>query len=101
MQGIHLELSGPTLPDLKERVDANYEEISQGLVARSVGYLFGSVISGILVDRLPLHMELLLSVSMIFGALGTFLTPWCTVLWLLAIMFLIQGIGQGMLDVCK
>ena len=83
------------------RVTANYEQISQALVARSVGYLLGSLTSGLLVGRFPLHMELLLSVALLFGTVGTFLTPWCDVLWLLAIMFLIQGLGQGMIDTCE
>ena len=84
-----------------DRVDANYEQISQALVARSVGYLLGSLTSGILADQFCMHMELLLSFALLLGAVGTFLSPWCNVLWLLAIMFVIQGLGQGMIDTCK
>ncbi|ELU02944.1 hypothetical protein CAPTEDRAFT_222889 [Capitella teleta] len=98
VMGIYLELIGPTMQELMNRVDANYEEISQALVARSVGYLLGSLISGFLADRFKGHLELLLSIAMLLGATGTMLSPWCTVLGLLAVMFLIQGLGQGMID---
>ena len=83
------------------QVGANYEKISHALVARSVGYLTGSLSSGFLADRFRTHLELLLSMALLLGALGTALIPWCDVLWLLAIMFAIQGLGQGMIDTCK
>ena len=51
LQGIYAEIVGPTLLDLKDRVGANYEEISRTLVARSVGYFFSAVIGGTLADR--------------------------------------------------
>ena len=51
LQGIYAEIVGPTLLDLKDRVGANYEEISRTLVARSVGYFFSALIGGTLADR--------------------------------------------------
>ena len=42
-QGLYSEVSGPTLPYLKERSDSNFEQISRALVARSVGFLSGAV----------------------------------------------------------
>ena len=31
------EMSGPTLPDLKDRIGVDYEEISRALVGKSIG----------------------------------------------------------------
>ncbi len=51
LQGIYIELIGPTLLDLKDRVAADYEEISRALVARSVGYFCAAMVGGTLADR--------------------------------------------------
>ena len=36
-QGMAGEMSGPTLPDLKNRIGVDYEEISRALVGKSAG----------------------------------------------------------------
>ena len=46
LQGVYAEMVGPTLPDLKDRVNANYEEIARVLVSKSVGYCFGAILGG-------------------------------------------------------
>ena len=51
IQGMYSEITGPTLPYLKQRVDSNYEQIGRALAARSVGFLTGSLTGGILCDR--------------------------------------------------
>ena len=50
-QGLLLEIIGPTLPDLKDLVGVNYEEISRALVAKSAGLFVGAFIGGILHER--------------------------------------------------
>jgi hypothetical protein len=45
-QGMFNEVVGPTLPDIKARVGANYEEIARVLAARSAGLFLGSLAGG-------------------------------------------------------
>ena len=40
------EVVGPTLPDIKARVGADYEEIGRVLAARSAGLFLGSLAGG-------------------------------------------------------
>ena len=53
MQGLYLEIAGPTLPDLKHALGVNYEEIARTLVARSVGYFLSSALAGVAADLFP------------------------------------------------
>ena len=43
-QGLTTAIVGPTIIDLKELVMVNYEEITRVLVAKSVGFMVGSVL---------------------------------------------------------
>ena len=100
-QGIYLELVGPAMHDFKRNVSANYEEFARALVARSLGYFIGSISCGFLCDKFDKKMELFLSISFLFGAIGTGVAPWSNSLLLLAFLFLLQGLGQGGIDTCK
>ena len=51
LQGLYAEIIGPTLPYLKIRVDADYEEISRTLVSESVGFFIGAIFGGFLCDK--------------------------------------------------
>ena len=53
VQGLYLEIAGPTLPDLKHALGVNYEEIARTLVARSVGYFLSSALAGVAADLFP------------------------------------------------
>ena len=58
-----MEIVGPTLPDLKDRLGVDYEQISRALIFISVGVMTGSPISGYLHERLYPHSELLLAIG--------------------------------------
>ena len=47
-KGLMLEIIGPTLPDLRTQIDANYEEMSRALFGKAAGFFIGSVAGGIL-----------------------------------------------------
>lgn len=95
-----LEIVGPTLPDLKSRVGVNYEEMSRALMVRSLGYLFASLLNGVITDLFPFHVELIASAGYACVVIGVALAPWSRALWVLAVCFFLQGCGQGGMDVC-
>ena len=47
-QGLMLEIIGPTLPDLRNQINVNFEEMSRALVGKAAGFFIGSVAGGIL-----------------------------------------------------
>ena len=57
LQGLYLEIAGPTLPDLKHKLGVNYEEIARTLVARSIGYFLSSAVAGVAADFFPRYVR--------------------------------------------
>uniref|UniRef100_A0A8C5Q4X4 Major facilitator superfamily domain containing 4B n=1 Tax=Leptobrachium leishanense TaxID=445787 RepID=A0A8C5Q4X4_9ANUR len=56
--GMAIAVLGPTFPDLAENVESNVANISYIFVGRSCGYLGGSVLGGILFERMNQHLLL-------------------------------------------
>ncbi|CAH1787537.1 unnamed protein product [Owenia fusiformis] len=96
--GLFLEITGPALQDLMVRVDSNYEEISRGLTGKSVGVFVGAIMGGYLCDRFSRHVDLLMSMALFVAAVATVFVPWCNKLGLLAVMFLLQGTAEGVIN---
>ena len=95
-QGLFLEIAGPTLPYLKLRLGTeDDEEIAEVLVARSVGYLIGSLVGGYLCNRFESMTDLLFAISYFLAAIGTGAAPWCENKVLMGVMFCMQGLAQG------
>ena len=46
-----ISVASPTLPDLRDRLHTNMEDLSLALGFRSFGALAGSIICGMLADR--------------------------------------------------
>ncbi len=95
-QGLCLAIPGPTLLDLQENTHTDTKHVSQIFTGRSLGYLTGSVIGGVLVDKT--NEVCLLSASMLLTAAATALTPWCGTFLLLMVMMGFQGFSMGSLD---
>jgi FHS family Na+ dependent glucose MFS transporter 1 len=95
--GFYIASLGPTLPDLARHTSSALAEISVLFSARSFGYLVGSMGGGKLYDKLPGHRILALLMLMT-GAMMA-LAPVISLLWLLAIVLFILGIGEGGIDV--
>ena len=89
---------GPTLPDLKDMLKVNYEQISQALVAQSLGVLIGSLIGGYIHDRFPRSTDLFTAVSFSAVGLATILTPIGKTLPVVSAMFGVVGIAKGIID---
>ncbi len=97
-----MQVVGPSLRDLKDRVDVDYEEISRAMIAHSVGVVLGSLAGGLLYDRVPRrHSDLFLVVGFVIQAVGTVAMPWSNSLALVATFFFITGISKGIIDIGK
>lgn len=88
---------GPTLPGLADHTRSRLNEISFLFMARSLGYLIGSLLGGRLYDRVPGHP--VMTVVLVVMAAMLALTPVLPLLWLLTAALLILGLGEGVLDV--
>ncbi|XP_041365272.1 sodium-dependent glucose transporter 1-like [Gigantopelta aegis] len=94
--GLCIAIPGPTLLDLGERVHTDTEHMSMIFMARSVGYLLGSIVGGFLFDHFD--QQILMFYTLIMSAIATVVAPWCTVLVVLAVMISFQGVSMGILD---
>ncbi|XP_013421831.1 sodium-dependent glucose transporter 1B [Lingula anatina] len=96
--GAYLEIAGPSLPVMRSRIGTNYEGISQGLIARSVGYFMGAIVGGFMKDYFYRSNDLLLGVALLVAAIATIVAPWSRWIWLFGIMLHLQGWSEGILD---
>ncbi len=94
--GLMAAILGPTLPDLAENTGSLLSEISFLFVARSLGYMLGSLFLGRLYDRFPGHR---VGVGVLVVAAATlFLVPLVPLLWLLTAVLFVLGLTEGTLD---
>jgi len=95
--GLSTAALGPTLPGLAEQTRSTLSQVSILFTARAFGYLLGSLLGGRLFDRLP--GQRLMAGMLLVMALGLVLVPGIPMLWLLAVVLLALGIGEGAMDV--
>ncbi|KAJ8298960.1 hypothetical protein KUTeg_023020 [Tegillarca granosa] len=94
--GLCIAIPGPTLLDLMDRVKTDTTHMLLIFSARSVGYLFGSLVGGFLFDHFD--KQLLLASTLFLASIATTIIPWSLTLTVLAVMFSLQGIAMGVLD---
>jgi len=93
---VHASL-GPTLPYLAESTGSTLKAISILFTLRSLGYLFASLGGSRFYDKIRGHLILcitLFGLSIVLGAV-----PLIHSLWPLALLMLLIGFTEGMLDV--
>ncbi|KAK4474003.1 hypothetical protein MN116_002574 [Schistosoma mekongi] len=95
--GLYSEVLGPTLPTLMHNTNSHYERIGMALSTRAIGLLFGSLIGGLLSDRYKPLRSIFIMLSLIVGAITTFIVPWCTNVIILTIVLFIAGFSHGFL----
>ncbi|VDI73266.1 MFS transporter, FHS family, Na+ dependent glucose transporter 1 [Mytilus galloprovincialis] len=87
---------GPSFLDLQIITRTRLEEGSAFMTAHSVGYLVGSLASGILFDRFN---KIMLIFTAVFGnAVTVAIIPWCSRYELMIFIHLIKGVFSGSLD---
>lgn len=94
--GLCVSIPGPTLLDLQRIVGTDSEHITFIYISRSSGYLFGSFIAGILLDRF--RKQLIIVINSLLIAISIVTIPWWNGLLPLIMNFLINGIALGALD---
>lgn len=96
-----LEVVGPTLPDLKDHVNADYEEISRALAAKSAGLFIGAIIGGVLHEKFHRHTDLIMSLGILIGAVGISMVPWVATLPAVSFFLLLTGVSEGFINTGK
>lgn len=94
--GMGISVLGPTFEDLAINVHKNISNISYIFVGRSMGYIGGSLLGGILFDYMDNH--LLLGISMFVTAFGMCGIPFCKKAFLLTGLMSSIGVSMGVLD---
>ncbi len=95
--GFATGIIGPTLPGLAGQTGASMSGISYLFPILSVGYLFGSYLSGRFFDRIKGHPVMAAAVMLLFVSVA--LIPLAPVYWLIMLYFLVVGIAFGGVDV--
>jgi FHS family Na+ dependent glucose MFS transporter 1 len=95
--GLFTAALGPTLPSLAENTRSELSQVSILFTARSFGYLLGSLGLGRAFDRFSGHA--LLATVLLGMALMLGIIPALSYLWLLTLVLLLLGVGEGALDV--
>lgn len=95
--GLMVGILGPLLGDLARQTQSTLQGISLILAMRPLGYLGGTLLSGRLLDRHPGHPILAGAVAL--SAVALSLMPLAPALAVLAILVLIMGFAQGIMDV--
>ncbi len=88
--GLILASLGPTLPALAQQTGSPLHEISFLFMARSVGFILGALAAGRIYDRVKGNP--LLAGAVVAMALSAALVPAVPLLWLLVMLFLLQGL---------
>ncbi|NXC37702.1 MFS4B protein, partial [Penelope pileata] len=94
--GTSIAVLGPTFQNLADNVHKNVTDIYYIFVGRSLGYLGGSVLGGVLFDHVNAH--LLLALSMLGTTVGLYAIPWCKKSLLLTFLMSVIGGAMGVLD---
>ena len=73
--GLVLASLGPIMLALPKQTGSDTHGVSVVFTARSIGYLLGSTIGGVLLDKWPKRGNLLMSASLFLSAVGTLFIP--------------------------
>ncbi|KAL4239899.1 hypothetical protein ACF0H5_000698 [Mactra antiquata] len=71
----YTEIYGPTLIDLKLKLNANYEDVAIATSGRSYGWFPGSIVGGLLVDKFGGYCHLMIAVALDMAAGATMAIP--------------------------
>ena len=94
--GLFIAIIGPTLPTLAYNLHVTIESISYVITARGFGYLFGSILSGLIYDKFNVY--LLMFGALLLTSIGSLIVPFVNYVSLLAAALSTAGFAMGFLD---
>lgn len=94
-QGLYSGITGPTVPDLGERLHTDYDSVGFAMAFRSIGKMIGSLTCGYLRDRFSSKGDLLLGVALAVVSVSVVTKPWVPTVSLLAFLFFVEGFSHG------
>jgi FHS family Na+ dependent glucose MFS transporter 1 len=94
-----VSIPGPTLLDLEDQVKATTFQMMVIFVSRSIGYLLGALLGGVLFDCFD--KQLLMFCTLLLASVATVAIPWSLTMVVMATMFALQGVTMGALDTGK
>ncbi|XP_033724858.1 sodium-dependent glucose transporter 1A-like [Pecten maximus] len=97
--GLTLEITGPTLKDLRLKTDGSYEDVSRAISGRSVGFFIGAAIGGVLVDKLHPFCNLMIAVCLDGIAIVTTIAPYMTSVNVVWALFVLAGTFEGVINI--
>lgn len=97
-QGWIIGQFGPSFLDLQVITHTRLEEGSAFMTSHSVGYLFGSLISGILFDKF--NKLVLLFFTIAGNGITVVVIPWCVLYEMMIAIHTVKGLFSGGLDAC-
>ncbi|XP_021347335.1 sodium-dependent glucose transporter 1B-like [Mizuhopecten yessoensis] len=99
MKGLTLEITGPTLKDLRLKTDSSYEDVSRAISGRSVGFFIGAAIGGVLVDKLHPFCNLMIAICLDGIAVVTTIAPYMTSVNVIWALFVLAGTFEGVINI--
>jgi FHS family Na+ dependent glucose MFS transporter 1 len=97
MLGLMLTSIGPCMKALEKQTGSSTSAVGFLIVVMSLGYMAGSIIGGRLYGGLAGNR--ILAGSLLAMAALTVTVPWLEALWLLIVIFLLDGTALGIIDV--
>ena len=88
---------GPTLGVLAGQTHSPLKAISYLFIARSTGFMIGSIFVGAIYDRFRGHLLLVTGLVILSGMVVV--TPLITSLWAMVVIFLLQGMAGSIVNV--
>ncbi|XP_053391794.1 sodium-dependent glucose transporter 1-like [Mercenaria mercenaria] len=95
----YVEIYGPTLIDLKIKLDTDYEQVAVAVSGRSVGWFPGSIVAGFLVDKFSGYSHLLIAIGLDIAAAVTVAIPWSPNVTCMWVLCFVGGFVESFLNI--
>ena len=94
--GLVIASLGPIMLALSVQTGAEVDNLAFLFTSRAVGYLLGSVVGGVLVDKVPGHR--MMFAGLLVNSVATGIFPFMNSIPILAVLSSAQGLTMGFLD---
>lgn len=96
-----MEMIGPTLVDMRIRLNSNTEDIAFAVSGRSYGLFPGSIIGGFLADKFTSYWHLIVAIALDIIAAGTASIPWSPNVWTMWSLCFVTGSLESVVNIGK